>query len=92
MYDEMSATNKDRHIEDDLKLLSELDAQIAELISKRHERIDMIKAQQDTNRRRIQDHDDWFEGSVRCNPVSDRAESEFIPGYNEVEHGRYGRG
>lgn len=83
------AVIKDRYIEDDLKLLAELDAQIAELISQRHERIDMIKAQQDKNRTRIQNHDDWFEGSVRCNPVPDRGEdSEFIPGYNGDFRGR----
>lgn len=62
----------DRFIEDDFKILRELDDRIAELIQERHQRIDMIREQHARNSSKLQDHEDWFEGSVRCNPVPDR--------------------
>lgn len=78
---------KDRYIEDDFKILRDIDARIAELIAQRHERMDTINAQHRANSERIIEHTDWFEGSVRCNPVPDRSVVEAPMEYEGKSQG-----
>lgn len=61
-----------RYVEDDLVQLHELDDRIRELIQLRNERVKMINEQIHLNKERLYASEEWFEGSVRGNPVPDR--------------------
>lgn len=69
---EIGRADGDRYIEDDLKLLQDIDGRINELLMERAERVQMIKIQHDRNFTRIQGHDDWFDGEVKGRPIPDR--------------------
>jgi hypothetical protein len=78
-YDTKPAKKATRFIEDDFQVLSELDERIDSLIQERYKRIDMINAQHYANAAKIQERTDWFEGTVRGNPVPERGEQAVNP-------------
>jgi hypothetical protein len=90
MSDQFTPSKDTRFIEDDLNALAELDNKIAELITQRAERREVILIQMKKNNERLNASEDWFEGSVKGNPTPDRGE-ESVMAYDPgpTTRGRY---
>lgn len=61
-------------IEDDLNRLHDLDNQIKGLITRRTELVKMVTERIHKSKDRLYASEEWFEGSVRGNPVPDRGD------------------
>ena len=63
---------KPRYLEDDLRVLTDIEGQISDLLRARDERLQNIKDSHFNYKERIQASEDWFEGYVKGNPVPER--------------------
>lgn len=77
-YDEMKGADNtvrdSRFIEDDFKVLKEIDDQIQTLLNQRQDRVAMIQAQHRKNGEMIERESDWYHGVVMQQPVAERGD------------------
>ena len=74
--DRVSPMKKPRYLEDDLRLLTEIEGKISDLLREREQRLQDIKDSHFNYKERIQASQDWFEGYVKGNPVPERGGAE----------------
>lgn len=71
---------KNTNIEQDIQELEAIDKQISDLVQRRYNLVDRIQEKHHYTGNRMQTEKDWYEGSIRGNPVPDR--NEEAPEYS----------
>jgi hypothetical protein len=74
-YDEYNGADAkvaETSIEQDMQELSEVGKAIFELVERRYRIVDRIQEKHHRTNQRMQSEADWYEGTIRGNPVPDR--------------------
>jgi len=67
------AKQAETSIEQDMRELEEVGKAITELVERRYRVVDRIQEKHRRTSMRMQQETDWYEGTIRGNPVPDRA-------------------
>lgn len=88
-YDEMNGADNnmikqsETSMEQDIQELEVIDKHLSELVEKRYSLVDRIQAKHRRNHERMSAEREWFEGSIRGNPVPERdSEGAIAPDFN----------